>query len=101
MYSNEIIEYLKNMKKPASTQQMILFGSVARHNYRPDSDIDIIIISNALNLKNDKGFWAEIQWKIFEKYNVPISFIVTNDLKQLATGLQKEIEKDGIHIWEK
>ena len=97
----EIIDYIKRIKKPDSTQKIILFGSVARHAHRPDSDIDLIVMSNSPILKQEKKYWADIQWKIFEKYNVPVSFIVTNNLQNLALGLQKEIKKDGEIIWEK
>lgn len=32
--------------KTEDIEKIILFGSVARHEYTPDSDIDILIISN-------------------------------------------------------
>ena len=44
---------------------LILFGSVARNNHRPDSDIDILLISE--NLPNGRGKRIDFFSKTIEK----------------------------------
>lgn len=42
----EIAEDFANSIKSDKIKLMILFGSVARGDYRPDSDIDILVVSD-------------------------------------------------------
>jgi len=54
-----ILEKLKNYlqdKYKNNLAQIILFGSQARGNARPDSDIDILIV-----LKNDFDYYQEVK----------------------------------------
>lgn len=46
-------KFAKTMK--SDKIKLMLFGSVARGNYRPDSDIDILIVSNYR-----KDIWSKI-----------------------------------------
>ena len=51
-------EIAKNFAKRVKSDKiklMMLFGSVARGDYRPDSDIDILVVSNYR-----KEIWPEI-----------------------------------------
>ena len=45
----EIAKDFANAIKSDKIKLMILFGSVARGDYRPDSDIDILVVSNYHN----------------------------------------------------
>ena len=45
----EIAENFAKTMKSDKIKMMILFGSVARGDYRPDSDIDILVVSNYHN----------------------------------------------------
>lgn len=42
----EIAKNFANTVKSDKIKLMMLFGSVARGDYRPDSDIDILVVSN-------------------------------------------------------
>lgn len=47
--------------------RVILFGSVARGNYRPDSDVDVLIITE---LAKDAWSRAEIEAKIYKRLGI-------------------------------
>ncbi|WP_407393484.1 nucleotidyltransferase domain-containing protein [Methanobrevibacter sp.] len=47
-------DFAKNIKSD-KIKLMMLFGSVARGDYRPDSDIDILVVSNYR-----KDIWPQI-----------------------------------------
>jgi predicted nucleotidyltransferase len=51
----EIAENFAKTIKSEKIKLMMLFGSVARGDYRPDSDIDILVVSNYR-----KDIWPEI-----------------------------------------
>ena len=51
----EIARNFANTIKSDKIKLIILFGSVARGDYRPDSDIDILVVSNFR-----KDIWPEI-----------------------------------------
>ena len=51
----EIAENFAKKMKSDKIKLMVLFGSVARGDYRPDSDIDILVVSDYHN-----EIWPEI-----------------------------------------
>jgi predicted nucleotidyltransferase len=61
-------EIVKEYKKDKSTLAVTLFGSLARGEERPDSDVDIEIISE-----------NAIKWELLKKkkYNIDIDLVIT------------------------
>ena len=57
-----INQYLKTLNSYISVEEAILFGSYASGNPRPDSDIDLIIISPDFNKKKFKNFIERLIW---------------------------------------
>lgn len=51
----QIAKNFAKMMKSDKIKLMMLFGSVARGDYRPDSDIDILVVSN-----HHKEIWPKI-----------------------------------------
>lgn len=45
-----------------------LFGSKARGDYHPNSDMDLLVILRHKNRKIDEKL-SEVEWEILEKYN--------------------------------
>jgi len=95
------VERLPNLSK-TEILSVLLFGSRARGEATPDSDIDIAVIVANNDLKQRKAIrflavdigiengllistsiWGEDQW---------------NRLKEIGTGLYRNIHKDGIQI---
>ena len=73
---NEIVE---KYKKDKSTIAITLFGSLARGNERPDSDVDIEIISK------DAKKWELLKKK---KYSIEIDLVICPE-KHLLHQIQK------------
>lgn len=73
-------------------QKVILFGSRARGDHTKRSDIDIAISG---------GDAASFYWDIKEKSHTLLTFDVVEMDKGISEELQKEIERDGVVIYEK
>ncbi|MBB5255154.1 nucleotidyltransferase domain-containing protein [Sulfurisphaera ohwakuensis] len=63
-YLKEVDYYLKKIKEVARnidpTARVILFGSYVRGNFRPDSDIDVLIIANVKDIYDRLKIYHEI-----------------------------------------
>ncbi len=99
-YFQDCIFYAKEVKKLAEkffkNVKVLIFGSVVRNNYRPDSDIDILIISPEV----PEGVFnqAEIKVKIKEKFlDAPFELhLVTPE--QYETWYKGFIKDDYIEV---
>lgn len=75
-----------------SVDKVTLFGSRARGTNSPRSDIDIAVYG---------GDFDSFYYDIKEKVNSLLSFDVIDVNKGISEELQKEIERDGVVIYEK
>ena len=73
-------------------RKVVLFGSRARGDHSERSDIDIAIYGGRFD-----GFY----WNIMEDAHTLLSFDVVDMDSGVSGELQKEIERDGITIYEK
>lgn len=85
-----------------SVDQLKLYGSYARGNYNNDSDIDIFLVYNEVNLKNIDDLISEISVKYQLKYGIMVniydmSISYYNKYKNISP-LIKNIEREGIKI---
>lgn len=71
--------------------KVILFGSRARGTHTERSDIDLAVSG---------GDFETFYWDIMEKVHSLLSFDLVNLDSQISDGLKKEIERDGILIYE-
>ena len=78
--------------KKHSVQKIILFGSRARGTNTERSDIDIAVYG---------GDFTSFYFDIKEKIHSLLSFDVVEADEKISEALKKEIEKDGIIIYEK
>jgi uncharacterized protein len=78
---------------------VILFGSQARNEAQPDSDIDILVV-----LKGDVDSWAEIKrtgeivTQLCLDYSVVICCIFISEIKYQAkqTALLRNVSQEGV-----
>ncbi len=89
---NDIINTLKNF----GVIKVIIFGSRARGDYKVNSDIDLAVIFN----NNEKDNFIKLQTKL-EELNTLYKFDIVDFKSVKDDKFKKEIEKDGIIIYEK
>ncbi|MDT7862732.1 MAG: nucleotidyltransferase domain-containing protein [Saccharolobus sp.] len=78
-YLSKIKEIVKNID---SNAKVILFGSYIRGNFRPDSDIDILIITNSINNEIDRlRIYHEVNKTIGNVNPFEIHVITENEYK--------------------
>lgn len=83
-------------RKYPSIEKVIIYGSCAKGNFRPSSDIDLTIISNEKNL----SFLFKIENEIEDlllPYKVDLSLYATLDNE----NLKQYIEQVGIEFYRK
>ena len=85
---NEVVQICKKY----SAKQVILFGSRAKGTALERSDIDIAVYG---------GDFTSFYFDIKEKIHSLLSFDVVEADEKISKALKKEIEKDGIIIYEK
>lgn len=87
-----VIRDIAMLSRKCDIQKVILFGSHARGTHTDRSDIDIAVSG---------GNTAEFSLDIDEKVHTLLMFDVVDLDGHISEELQKEIEKDGIVIYEK
>ena len=93
-------EFKKKLEKKLGSITMVLFGSNATGKARPDSDVDLIIVSPKFAGKKlherPKGFW--LAWDI----DKPVDFLCFTpkefEKQQRETSIVSEALKHGIMI---
>jgi len=97
-----LVEFLKNLrKKGLSLTHLILFGSKARGDFSPNSDIDILAITANPDAK--KALYQEVAF-ILSQFDVYLSIKAFTEqefkrLNQFKTPFTENIKKEGINLW--
>lgn len=87
-----VIKDISKFAKKYSIEKVILFGSRARGTNTERSDIDIAVYG---------GDFDPFYWDIKEKVHSLLMFDVVEVDAGISEELKKEIEKDGVVIYEK
>ena len=86
------------LRELPGVREIILFGSVAEGKYRPDSDVDVLVIlDNAI----DKESLYDVAADIYVNYNVPVTVIPVT-LEQVERGKDPwimRIIREGKVLW--
>lgn len=89
---DRVLRELSSFAQNYSVTKIILFGSRARGTNTERSDIDIAVYGG-----NFDGFY----WDVKEKINSLLMFDIVQADSSISDELIKEIEKDGVVIYEK
>ncbi len=89
---DRVLRELSSFAQKYSITKIILFGSRARGTNTERSDIDIAVYGG-----NFDGFY----WDVKEKINSLLMFDIVQADSSISDELIKEIEKDGVVIYEK
>lgn len=90
--SDRVLREIRWFAYKYNIDKIILFGSRARGTHTEKSDVDIAVSG---------GDFDAFYWDIKEKIHSLLSFDVVDYDKSVGLDLKKEIERDGIIIYEK
>lgn len=88
---DRIIKDISAFSKKYNVQKVILFGSRARGTHTERSDIDIAVIG---------GDFDSFYWAVKETIHSLLSFDIVDYDSEASEQLKREIEKDGVVIYE-
>jgi len=100
LYQDSIIlELRKCANKDKNIQAIIVYGSYARKEHQPDSDLDILIVTS--NITKSEQIFSRIKEKIYSETSVPISFcyIAPDKYSNSKNPFINLIKKEGEIIW--
>ena len=89
---DRVFRELTTLAQKYSVTKIILFGSRARGTHTERSDIDIVVYG---------GDFDNFYWDVKEKIHSLLMFDIIQADKTISDDLKKEIEKDGVVIYEK
>ncbi len=95
--AKRILSELKDELKQNGVRHVVIFGSVAREEDRPDSDIDIY-----LDFGDQKPKAAELlksEGQILEKFGSQKVDLVSHLNSPRGQRLKKRIEKEGVRVF--
>ena len=87
-----VLKDISAFAKKYSINKVILFGSRARGDNTERSDIDIAVYG---------GDFDSFYWDVKEKTHTLLMFDIIQADAPISDELKKEIEKDGVVIYEK
>lgn len=87
-----VLKDIISFSKKNNIDKVVLFGSRARGTNTERSDIDIAVIG---------GNFTDFYWDIKDKVHSLLSFDVVEFNDSTSEELKREIERDGVLIYEK
>lgn len=93
-------EIINKLKKIEEVQEIILFGSLAKGEHRPNSDIDIAVF---LSSKESAKVVGGIADELYAEFGIPITIIkfVYNHIPKIMIPLLEEIRRNGVSLWKR
>lgn len=89
---DRVLRELFSFAQKHSINRIVLFGSRARGTNTERSDIDIAVYG---------GDFDSFYWDVKEKVNSLLMFDIVQADSSVSNELKKEIQKDGVVIYEK
>lgn len=89
---DRVIKEITAFAKENSIIKIVLFGSRAREDHTERSDVDLAVYG---------GDFDSFYWNIKENIHSLLSFDVVDMNSRVTEELKKEIERDGVVIYEK
>ncbi len=100
LYEGSILADLKSYgSKDQNLHQIIIYGSYARDEHRPDSDVDVLIISN--NISESEKLFSKFREETYIKTSIMITFfyLTPEQYAERKEPLINQIKKEGKVIW--
>lgn len=106
--NNLLGQYVEEIKKiyGKRLKSVILYGSYARGDFRPDSDIDIMILVDLADMEIER-YSKQLSWSTYDfntEHNTDIKPIATNEThfkKWLGIyPFYTNVQKEGVELYE-
>lgn len=100
LYQDLIISNLmKYGNNDKNLQDIVIYGSFVRNEHGPDSDLDILIITN--NISESEIIFSKFRKDIYTKTSIPISFYYISPIDYLRRRdpFISQIKKEGQILW--
>ncbi len=97
---DEVLRRLREeLPKVPGAKLILVFGSVARGSYRPDSDVDVMLVAE--NVREARKMAREISSNIFADTGVPVTVIVVSpeDYSEERISLIRRARREGFLLW--
>lgn len=95
----EEVKILKEkLKSKLDVEKIIIFGSYAKGNFTPDSDIDVCIIANNIQNNFAATLTAASVAALVDPMIEPVAFSKEDYLYESDFGVLKEIKNTGVEI---
>ena len=100
----DILNKLKNLlQEKVNLHQVILFGSRARGDAEPDSDMDVLVVLNEPRTSNVRKIVSDCAWEAgFDAGIVVVPVVVSRDHwengPERASLLAKAVKEEGVPI---
>ena len=97
--TDELLRRL-HVKYPGRILSTVLFGSVARGDFTPDSDIDVLVVTDTLDPDFKWGLWSvgsEVSLDSDVIFNLHLySRALWDNLRTQKKTIWRNVERDGI-----
>ena len=95
----EVLGRIRELSNLNGVRLILIFGSVARGDYRPDSDVDVLLVANNPSEVRRKA--REISSEIFAETGVPVSVITVSpeDYERSSNLLIRRAKREGFILW--
>ena len=97
---DEVLSRLRDeLSRIPGVRFAIVFGSIARGDYRPDSDVDVLLVVN--DLEDARDMARKISSNVFAETGVPVTVIVVSldDYLSERTSLIRKAKREGFFLW--
>ena len=96
----ELRSFRRKVSKRYPIQRMVLFGSRARGEARRDSDVDLIVVSDAFRRKNavDRAYLIRLEWDL--DYAVDFLCYTPDEFRvySKAPGIVRQALREGKEV---
>ena len=95
--NNDTVDQIKSVfRKHNEIEKVLLYGSRAKGNYRPNSDIDFTILGDKLDIT----IMNNISWEL-DDLMLPLTFDLSNYKNIVQNDLLEHIQRVGIVFYKK
>lgn len=93
-------EYVRQAADSANIAAIYVFGSIVKGSYRPDSDVDIAIITTKEISANERVMLEKIGAGIENRFGREIQahFFTEKEFEKSQGGVVEQIKRDGIRL---